>query len=131
MEDIHHIRVVGILLLVEANNLLVLDIALRLVKHAKHPVQPIVYLAVEQRYLHYYAVVDQAVDKRVFHAALNHLAIIVEGVVRDIHHRLVDVANPMSKQVHGYHGHGIALQLAFLHHVLLGIVLSGKITAEA
>ena len=85
----------------------------------------------EQRYLDDDTVVYQAVDKRVLHAALNYLAIVVERVVSDINHSLVDVANTVAKQVNGNHGHGIALQLAFLHHVLLGVVLSGQIAAEA
>ena len=130
-EDIHHFGVVFIVVHIETDNLLIARIPLRLVEYAQHLVEPIVYLAVQERYLHDYAVVDQTVDEGVLHSVFHHPAVVVVCVMRYIDHILVDIPHTMTQQIYGYHRHGISVQSALLHHVLLGIVLCSEITAEA
>ena len=130
MYDAHHFGVILIQVLLKVHHLLVFGEPLRLVKHAEHLVEMIVYLAMEQGNLHYNAVVDKTVDKRVF-VAIGHLvAIVVHGFVAHINHRLVDVANTMPQQINGNHRNGVALVGTILEHVLLCIVLCGEVSAE-
>lgn len=39
----------------------------------------------------------------------NHIAVVVVGVVVDINNGLLNVANPVSEKIDGYHRYGIAL----------------------
>ncbi len=131
MYEVHHVGVVLVKRLVEADDLLVFAVALRLVEHAEHLVQPVVDLAMQQRNLHDDAVVYQAVDEGVL-VSVGHLrAIVVEGFVAHIDDGLVYVADAVPQEIHGHHGEGVSLSVAFLLHVLLRVVLCREITAEA
>ena len=84
---------------------------------------------VKQRYLHDNAVVGEARHKRVLHAAYHFVAVIVIRLVADIKHRLIDLANPVTQNIHRHHGQGMLLG-TLAHHVLLPVVLCAEILAE-
>ena len=109
VDDVFHIVVTGIGVLVEAENMRVVGIGLGLIENAEDPLQPVVYLSMEQGNLDYDAVVYKALDERVGYALRNHIAVVVVGVVVDINNGLLNVANPVSEKIDGYHRYGIAL----------------------
>ena len=130
MEHIHHVGIILIFVLVNIENLLVFRIFPRLVENAEHLLKAVVHTAFQPRYLHNYAVVGETLNERVFLALLYHLAVVVEHVVVDINHRLLNVADSMSEKVNGNHWICESFRRVFAD-VYLVTVLRTQILAEA
>ena len=130
MEHIHHVGIILIFVLVNIENLLVFRIFPRLVEYAEHLLKTVVHTAFQSRYLHDYAVVGETLNERVFLALLYHLAVVVEHVVVDINHRLLNVADSMSEKVNGNHWICESFRRVFAD-VYLVTVLRTQILAEA
>ena len=72
----------------------------------------------------------QTLHKRVGHAVLHELAVIVIRLMVHIHDRLLHLSDAMPQEIDGNHGYGI-LPVIFLQHILLVVILQGEVTAEA
>ena len=71
----------------------------------------------------------QTFHEGVGHAFLHLVAVVVAGMVVDIEYRLVHLAHAMSEQIDGHHWNGKP-PVCVLAHVLLVVVLQGKVAAE-
>ena len=130
MDDILHIVVTFIRLFVKSKDMRVILVSLGLVEDTQNLVQPIVYLPVKQRYLNYYAIVNKTLDEWIGHTLGNHIAIIVVGLMINIDHWLLNIANTVTQEVDGNHRDCIPF-FAILADIPLIAILSPKILAEA
>ena len=129
LQDILHIVVSGIELLI---HLYGLGIGLRgicLVEHAQHLLQTVVHTTVQQRYLHDDAVVRKALHKGIGLFALQHIAVIVVCLVTDVDDGGRNVSHPMAEDIHRHHRQGMSTATV-VHDVLLLAILRTEILAE-
>ena len=125
------LSVVGIVeTLVDAQQLGIALVLMRLVEDAQHPIQPCVHLSAQQGYLYDDALVRQTLDKGIRHALGHQPALVVAHVVLHVEHRLADVAHAVAQQVDHHHGQSILFSLA-QHHVFRVAILTGQVLAEA
>ena len=129
MQHIHHVVVIGILVLIYLKHLLGIALNLCLVKHAEHLLKPVVHVAMQKRYLHNDAVVGKTLHERLFMAVDYDVSVIVEHVMIDIHYRLLDVAHLVAEQIYSNHGVGKAFFIR-LAYVILVAILRTKILSE-
>ena len=129
MHDVLHVRIACKTGVVNLYNLPVLRPTVSLVETEEHLVELGVDTPVEQWYLHDYAIMGKAGDKRVGHSRLHLVAIIVIGFVADVNHWLLNIAHPMAKQIYCHHGQGMLLR-TLARDIFLPVVLCTKILAE-
>ena len=131
MEDVLHLSVPIVCRLVYVQHLSVAAVLVGLVEDAQHLYEAVVYPAMQERYLHDYAVVHQALHEWVRHPLCHLHAIVVVGLVPDVQHRLLDVSHPMPEQVYGYHRDAVAVGIGVLQDVVGVGVLRAEVLAEA
>ena len=137
LDDVLHVGVISVLAVIYVQNLTILPFLVALVKYAQHLVQAafgmLPHIAgrceppAKKGYLHDDAVVGQAVHKRVGQALGNQMAVVVVGLVPDVQHWLVYVANPVAQQIDGNHGKGV---LPAGQHVVRIVILYAEVLAE-
>ena len=93
MEDMLHVCITRICGIVNVENLLVVLVFSALVKNAQHPVELVVDLTVQTRYLNNNTVVSQTVDKGVGNPSGHNLLVVVVRMVTDVENRLFYAAN--------------------------------------
>ena len=76
-DEVHHVGVILVQMLVQTDNLLTVGRTLRLVEYAKDLVQTVVYLPLQQGYLNDDAVVYQTVDEGVLLAVFHNVTVVV------------------------------------------------------
>ena len=128
-QNIHHVCVVLIIVLVDVEHLSIALVLMGLVEHAKHLFKAVVHPAMKTGYLHYDAVVNQTLDKGVGDAFGYLIAIIVVRLMYGINDRLFYVAHLMTKQVNRNHRYSELMRLFLADIVGIGI-LGTKILTE-
>ena len=131
MEDGLHVGVGQVEgLLVEVQVVLVVGAHVALVEDAQHLVQAVVHLAVQTRYLNDDAVVVQAVHEPVGNAAHDGPAVVVEGLMAHVDHRLLNLSHAVPQQVDGHHRQRVAVG-AVGNDVLRVLVVHAQVLPEA
>ena len=124
-----HLCIVTIYLIVNTQQTGIVHVLVCLVEDAQHHVQAVlaVEMSVQTGNLYDDAIVCEAVDKRIGKPLRDYVVVVVERLVVDIKHRLLDVANLMAKQIDGHHRQGM---VGVMHVLRVGVVHT-QILAEA
>ena len=109
MDDMHHFFIISIVVLVNAEHLLVVLALLRLVEKTQYFVEPIVDTTAKARDLHDDAVVCQTIKKGVGDSLDHQITVIVESMMVHIKNRFLHISNFVSKNIDCHHWQGIAL----------------------
>ena len=128
-QNIHHVCVVLIIILVDVEHLAIALVLMGLVEHTKYLFKAVVHPAMKTWYLHYDAVVNQTFYKWIGNAFGYLIAILVVRLMYGINDRLFYVAHLMTKQVNRNHRYSELMRLFLADIVGIGI-LGTKILAE-
>ena len=127
VQDVLHISIAAVCAIVDAEDMVVTLVLVRLVEDTQHHVQAIVDPAMQTGYLHNDAVVRQTVDEGIRKACRHHVAVVVERLVVHVEHRFLDVAHLVAQQVDGHHRQGVAILL----HILGVRVVYAQVLTES